>query len=187
MIVITTSHKRLPSTCYLSIKYPDCFRFTRCRKRKGTVMSLPGWALPTFAAAIVGLGLFGAYSYFDYSYVETNTRSASRPVVPILLSNDKGVSQAQQSSEASTSTSLTGHARLPSSVGTALSADPWASEALEAALGEPITTESNELDGAVEGSDFPRGVSGERASGTEGSAPLEGESSSLESVSPEST
>jgi CheY-like chemotaxis protein len=153
-------------------------------------MSLPGWALPTFAAAIVGLGLFGAYSYFDYSYVETNTRSASRPVVPILLSKDKGSSQAQQSSEASTPTSLTGHARLPSSEGTALSADPWASEALEAALGEPITTESNELDGAVEGSDFPRGVSGERASGTEGSAPLEGESSSLESVesvSPEST
>src|ERR671920_2365176 len=108
-------------------------------------MSVSGWAFPTFAAAIVGLGLFGACSYFDYSYVETNTRSASRPVVPILLSNDKGSSQAQQSSEASTPTSLTGRTRLPSSEGTALSADPWASEALEAASRESVATESNEL------------------------------------------
>jgi CheY-like chemotaxis protein len=146
-------------------------------------MILPGWALPTFAAAIVGLGLFGAYSYVD-----TSTRSASTPVIPVLSTDDKGPLQAQQPSEASTPTSLPAHEGLPSSEeGTISSADPWVSEAMEAALGEPITMESNKLDGAVEGSDSPRGVSSERASGTEGSAPLEGESSSLESVSPEST
>lgn len=150
-------------------------------------MSVSGWALPTFAAAIVGLGLFGAYSYFDYSYVDTNTRSASRPVVPILLSDDKGSSPAQQSSEASTPTSLTGHAQLPSSEGTVLSADPWASEALEAASREHVATESNEIDGAVGGDALLDGVSGERASVTEGSEPSEGESLSLKPTTPEST
>jgi CheY-like chemotaxis protein len=150
-------------------------------------MSVSGWALPTFAAAIVGLGLFGAYSYFDYSYVDTNTKSASRPVVPILLSDDKGSSPAQQSSEASTPTSLTGHVQLPSSEGTVLSADPWASEALEAASRELVTTESNEIDEAVGGDTLLDGVSGERASVIEGSVASEGESLSLKPTPPEST
>src|SRR5215207_750462 len=150
-------------------------------------MSVSGWALPTFAATIVGLGFFGAYSYFDYSYVDTNTRSASRPVVPILSSDDKGPSPAQQSSEASTPTSLPGHAQLPSSEGTILSTDPWTSEALEAASREPVATESNEIDGAVGGDALLDGVSGERASVTEGSVPSEGESLSLKPTPPEST
>ena len=150
-------------------------------------MRLSGWAAPTFAVAIVGLGFFGAYSYFDYSYVDTSTRSASSLVVPVLSPDDKGPSLAQQSSTVSTLTSLPATAGLLSSKGTISPADPWASEAMEAASREPVTAESTDLDEAVEGRDFPRGVSGKRASGTEGSAPLEGESSPLESTSPEST
>ena len=149
-------------------------------------MSLPGWALRTFAAAIVGLGLFGAYSYFYYSYLDMNTRSASRPVMPILSTDDEGPSPAQQPSEASTPTSLPAHAGLPSSEGTITSADPLASEAMETASRESVAVESDKLDGAVEG-DGLRGVFGERANSTEGSVSSEGESSSLEPTPPQST
>jgi CheY-like chemotaxis protein len=117
--------------------------------------------------------------------------------VPILLSDDKGSSPAQQSSEASTPTSLTGHVQLPSSEGTVLSADPWASEALEAASRELVTTESNKselvatesnkIDGAVGEDTLLDGVSGERASVVEGSVDSEGESLSLKPTPPEST
>ncbi len=140
-------------------------------------MSLPGWALPAFAAAIVGLGLFGAYSYFNYSYLDMNTRSASKPVMPMLSSDDEEPSPAQQPSEASTPTSLPAYAGLPSSEGTITSADPLASEAMETASREAVAVESDKLDGAVEG-DGLRGVFGERANSTEGSASSEGESSS---------
>jgi CheY-like chemotaxis protein len=150
-------------------------------------MSLPGWALRTFAAAIVGLGLFGAYSYFNHSYLDMNTRSASRPVMPILSTDDEGPSPAQQPSEASTPTSLPAHAGLPSSEGTITSADPLASEAMETASRESVAVESDKLDGAVEGDGLLRGVFGEHANTTEGSVSSEGESSSLEPTPPQST
>lgn len=150
-------------------------------------MSLSGWALPAFAAAIVGLGLFGAYSHFNYSYLDTNTRSASRPVMPVLSSDDEGPSPAQEPSEASTPTSLPAHAGLPSSEGTITSADPLASEAMETALRESVAVESDKLDGAVEGDGLLRGVFGERANTTEGSVSSQGESSSLEPTPPQST
>ena len=149
-------------------------------------MSLSGWALPAFAAAIVGLGLFGAYSHFNYSYLDTNTRSASSPVMPILSSDDEGPSPAQEPSEASTPTSLPAHAGLPSSEGTITSADPLASEAMETASREAVAVESDKLDGTVEG-DGLRGVFGERANSTEGSVSSQGESSSLEPTPPQST
>ena len=149
-------------------------------------MSLPGWALRTFAAAIVGLGLFGAYSYFNYSYLNMNTRSASRPVMPILSTDDEGPSPAQQPSEASTPTSLPAHAGLPSSEGTITSADPLASEAMETASRESVAVESDKLDGAVEGDSLLRSVFGEHANTTEGSVSSEGESSSLEPTLPQS-
>ena len=150
-------------------------------------MSLPGWALPAFAAAIVGLGLFGAYSYFNYSYLDMNTRSASKPVMPMLSSDDEEPSPPQQPSEASTSTSLPAYAGLPSSEGTIMFADPLASEAMETASREAVAVESDKLDGAVEGDDLLRGVFGERANSTEGSVSSEGESSSLEPTPPQST
>ena len=150
-------------------------------------MSLSGWALPAFAAAIVGLGLFGAYSHFNYSYLDTNTRSASRPVMPVLSSDDEGPSPAQEPSEASTPTSLPAHAGLSSSEGTITSTDPLASEAIETALRESVAVESDKLDGAVEGDGLLRGVFGERANTTEGSVSSQGESSSLEPTPPQST
>ena len=150
-------------------------------------MSLPGWAFPTFAAAIVGLGLFGAYSYSDYSYLDANTRSASRPVMPVLSSDDKELSPAQQPSEASKPTSLPAHAGILSSEGTITSADPRTSEAMEIASREPVAVESGELDGAVGGDALLHGVFGEHANPTEGSVPSEGESSSLEPTPPQST
>src|SRR5215204_1225867 len=128
--------------------------------KRGAVMSLSGWALPAFAAAIVGLGLFGAYSHFNYSYLDTNTRSASRPVMPVLSSDDEGPSPAQEPSEASTPTSLPAHAGLSSSEGTITSTDPLASEAIETALRESVAVESDKLDGAVEGDGLLRGVFG---------------------------
>ena len=149
-------------------------------------MSLPGWALLAFAAAIVGLGLFGAYSYFNYSVLDMNTRSASKPVMPMLSSDDEEPSPAQQPSEASTPTSLPAYAGLPSPAGTITSADPLASEAMETASREAVAVESDKLDGAVEG-DGLRGVFGERANSTEGSVSSEGESSSLEPTPPQST
>ena len=149
-------------------------------------MSLPGWALLAFAAAIVGLGLFGAYSYLNYSVLDMNTRSASKPVMPMLSSDDEEPSPAQQPSEASTPTSLPAYAELPSSAGTITSADPLASEAMETASREAVAVESDKLDGAVEG-DGLRGVFGERANSTEGSVSSEGESSSLEPTPPQST
>jgi CheY-like chemotaxis protein len=150
-------------------------------------MSLQGWALPTFAAAIVGVGLFGANSYLDYPYFDTDTRSASRPVMPVLSSDDKGPSPTQQPSEASMPTSLPAHAGLPSSEGTITSVDPWASEAMETASREPVAVESDKLDGAVAGDGLLRGVFGEHANLTEGSVSSEGESSSLEPTPPRST
>jgi CheY-like chemotaxis protein len=148
-------------------------------------MSLPGWALPTFAAAIVGLGLFSANTYFDYPYFDTDTRSASRPVMPVLSSDNTGPSPAQQPSEASMPTSLPAHAEFPPSEDTITSADPWASEAMETASREPVTVESHELDGAVEGEGLLRGIFDERANLTEGSVSSEGESSSLEPTPPQ--
>ena len=150
-------------------------------------MSLQGWALPTFAAAIVGLGLFSANTYFDYPYFDTDTRSASRPVMPVLSSENKGTSLAQQPSEASMPTSLPAHAELPLSEGTITSTDPWASEAMETASREPVAVESDELDGAIEGEGHLRGVFDERANLTEGSASSEGEPSSLVPTPPQST
>jgi CheY-like chemotaxis protein len=150
-------------------------------------MSLPGWALPTFAAAIVGLGLLSANSYFDYPYFDTDTRSASRPVMPILSSDNKGPSPAQQPSEASMPTSLPTHAELPSSEGAVTSADPWASEAMETASREPVAVESDKLDRAVEGEGLLRSVFGEHANLPEGSVSSEGESSSLEPTPTQST
>ena len=150
-------------------------------------MSVPGWAFPTFAAAIVGLGLFGAYLYSDYSYLDANTRSASRPVMPVLSSDDKEPSPAQQPSEASKPTSLPAHAGILSSEGTITSADPRTSEAMETASREPVAVESGELDGAVEGDALLHGVFGEHANPTEGSVPSEGESSFVEPTPPQST
>ena len=149
-------------------------------------MSLPGWALPAFAAAIIGLGLFGAYSYFNYVYLDMNTTSASKPLMPILSSDDEEPSSAQQPSEASTPTSLPAYAGLPSSEGTIMFADPLASEAMETASREAVAVESDKLDGTVEG-DGLHGVFGERANSTEGSVSSEGESSSLEPTPPQST
>ena len=149
-------------------------------------MSLPGWALPAFAAAIIGLGLFGAYSYFNYVYLDMNTTSASKPLMPILSSDDEEPSSAQQPSEASTPTSLPAYAGLPSPAGTITSADPLASEAMETASREAVAVESDKLDGTVEG-DGLHGVFGERANSTEGSVSSEGESSSLEPTPPQST
>jgi CheY-like chemotaxis protein len=150
-------------------------------------MSLQGWALPTFAAAIVGLGLFGAYSHFDYPYFDTDTRSASRPVMPIFSPDGKGPSPAQQPSGESTPTSLPAHAGLPSSEGAITPTDPWASEAMEIASREPVAIESDNLDGAVEGGGLLRGVFGERANLPESSVSSESESSSLEPTPPQST
>ena len=148
-------------------------------------MSLPGWALLAFAAAIVGLGLIGAYSYFNYSILDMNTRSASKPVMPMLSSDDEEPSLAQPS-EVSTPISLPAYAGLPSSAGTITSADPLASEAMETTSREAVAAESDKLDGAVEG-DGLRGVFGERANSTEGSVSSEGESSSLEPTPTQST
>ncbi len=150
-------------------------------------MSLPGWALPTFAAAIVGLGLYSANSYFDYPYFDTDTRSAARPIMPILSSDNKGPSPAQQQSEASMPTALPAHAELPSSEGAITSTDPWASEAMETASREPVAVESDKLDRAVEGEGLLRGVFGEHANLPEGSVSSEGESSSLEPTPTQST
>ena len=150
-------------------------------------MSLQGWAFPTFAAAIVGLGLFGAYSHFDYPYFDTDTRSASRPVMPVLSPDDKGPSPVQQPIEAPTPTSLPAHVGLPSSEGAITSADPWASEAMETASREPVAVESDKLDGTVEGNGLLRGDFGERANLPESSVSSEGESSSLEPTPPQST
>jgi CheY-like chemotaxis protein len=150
-------------------------------------MSWPGWALPTFAAAIVGLGFFSAFSYFDPPYFDTDTRSASEPVMPVLSSDDEGPSPAQQPSEASMATSLPAHAELPSSEGTIASADPWESEAMETASREPIAVESGKQDEAVEGDGLLRGVFTEHANLTEGSVPSESGSSSLEPTPPRST
>lgn len=147
-------------------------------------MSLPGWALPTFLAAIVGLGLFGANSYLNYLYLDTNTRSVSTPVLSI---DDKGPSPAQLSSEVSTPTSLPAHSGLPSSEGTITSADSLASEAMETAWRESGAVDPNKLDGAVEGDGLLRGAFGERANSTEGSVSSEGVSSSLEPTLPRST
>src|SRR3712207_4418512 len=141
-------------------------------------MSLPGWALPTFAAAIIGLGLFGANSYFNYGHLDTNTRSASSPVTPVLSIDDEGQSPAPQPGEASTATSLPAHTGLPSSESPITFADSLASEAMEAAWREPIAVQSDKLDEAVEGDGLLRGAFGERANFTEGSVSSEGESSS---------
>ncbi len=143
-------------------------------------MSLRGWALPTFLAAIVGLGLFGANSYLD-----TNTRSAPRAVMPVLSSDDKGPSPAQPS-EASTPTSLPARAEFPSSEGTITSADSLASEVMETAWRDSIAVESDKLDGAVEGDGLLRGNFGEHANFPEGSVLSEDESSSLEPTPPQS-
>lgn len=150
-------------------------------------MSLSGWASTAFAAAIIGLGLFGAHSYFSYSYLDMNTRSASEPVMPVLLSDDEGPSPARQPSEAFTPTSLPAHAGLPSAEGAITSADPLASEAMETASRESVALESDKLDGSVEGDGLLRGVFGERANTTEGSVSSEGESSSFEPTLPQST
>jgi CheY-like chemotaxis protein len=150
-------------------------------------MSVPGWALPTFLAAIVGLGLFGANSYLNYLYLDTNTRSASTPVTPVLSIDDKGPSPAQLSSEVSTPTSLPAHSGLPSSEGTITSADSLASEAMETAWRESGAVDPNSLDGAVEGDGLLRGTFGERANPTKGSVSSEGVSSSLEPTPPRST
>lgn len=143
-------------------------------------MSWPGWALPTFAAAIVGLGLFSASWYFDYPYFDTDTRSASRPVMPVLSSDDEGPSPAQQPSEAPTPTSLPAHAELSSSEGVVTSAEPWASEAMEMASRDPVAIESDNLDEVVAGDALFRDVFGENAALLEGSVSSEDEPSSLE-------
>jgi CheY-like chemotaxis protein len=150
-------------------------------------MSWQGWALPTFAAAIVGLVLFSANSYFDYPYFDTDTRSVSRPVMPVFSPDDRGLLPAQQRSEASTPTSLPTHAEHPASEGTITSADPWASEAMETASREPVAVESDELDGAVEGDGLLRGGFDERANLSEGSVSSEGESAFLEPSPTQST
>lgn len=149
-------------------------------------MSLPGWALPTFAAAIVGLGLFGANAYFDH-YLDTNTRSASRPITPVLSIDDERQLPAQQPSEASTVASLPAHTGLPSSEGSITSPDSLAREAMETALRESAAVEPGKLDGAVEGDGRLHGAFGERANFTEGSVSSEGASSSLAPTPPRST
>lgn len=150
-------------------------------------MSIPGRALPTFAAAIVGLGLFSAFSYFDHPYFDTNTRSVSKPVMPVLLSDDKVPSSAQQPSETSKPNPSPARAGLPSSEGTIASADPWTSEAMETASREPVAAESDKQDGAVEEDGLLRGVFGGHANLTEGAVSSEGGSSSLETTPTQST
>src|SRR3712207_1845559 len=110
-------------------------------------MSWPGWALPTFAAAIVGLGLFSTASHFDGPHFDADTRSASRPVVPVLSSPDnEGPSPTQQPSETPTPTSSPEGAGLAPSKGAIMAADPLAdplaSEAMEAASREPVAAGS---------------------------------------------
>jgi CheY-like chemotaxis protein len=150
-------------------------------------MSWPGWTLPTFAAAIVGLGLFGSYSYFDYPYFDTDTRSVSVPVMPILSSDDIGLSPAQQPSEAPTPTPLPAHVELSPSEGTITSTYPWESEAMETASREPIAVESDKQDEAAEGDALLRDVFDDHASLLEGSVSSEDEPSSLEPTPAQNT
>jgi len=150
-------------------------------------MSWPGWTLPTFAAAIVGLGLFGSYSYFDYPYFDTDTRSVSVPVMPILSSDDMELSPAQRPSEEPMPTFLPAHAELPPFEGTITSTYPWESEAMEAASREPIVVESDKQDEAAEGDALLPGVFDGYASLPEGSVSSEGEPSSLEPTPAQNT
>lgn len=150
-------------------------------------MSLPGWALPAVAAVIVGFGLFGVHSYVDNSYVDTNARSASKPVMPVFLPGDEGPSSAQQPSDAPTPTSLPTLTRSPSSGAAIMPTDRWTSEVMEAASRESSVEEPNEIDEPVEGDDLLRDASSERASLPEDSVPSEVEPPSFESTSPEST
>ena len=142
-----------------------------------------GWTLPTFAAAIVGLGFFGSYSYFDYPHFDTDTTSASRPVMPVLSPDDKESSPAQQPGEESTPTSSPARTGLLPPEAAIAAADPLASEAMEKASREPVAVESDGLNGAAEGDGLLRGVFDERANLieiTEGPALSEEEPSLLE-------
>lgn len=140
-------------------------------------MSLPRWSLSAAVAAIVGFGLLGVYSYMDYSYVDTEAKSAPKPIIPVWVSGDEGLAPAQQSSEMPASTALPTQS-LPSGA-TRTPVDPWASEGMEAVSREPFIEESNEVD---DGDDLT-GAFSDHANNVEGSVPSEVESPSSENTS----
>jgi CheY-like chemotaxis protein len=143
-------------------------------------VSLSGWALPAAAAVMMVFGMFGVYSYVDYTYGATKTSSASQPVVPVWSPSDEGASSAQQQADTPALTSLPQFAAPPSSGGTSTSIDPWTSEVIEAALRESLVEESIEPDVVVEGDGLLRGALGGSADHLEGPIPSEVGSRSFE-------
>lgn len=109
-------------------------------------MSLSGWAFPTAAAVIVGFGLFGIYSNIVPSYIDAtaksaNTKSAPKPVIPVLVPGDEEPSSVQQSSDSSTAVPSPTPIQSSSSDATKQLTDPWKSEGMEAGLREPFAEE----------------------------------------------
>ena len=94
-------------------------------------MSLPGWSLSAAVAAVAGFGLLGVYSYMDYSYVDTEAKSAPKPIIPVWVSGDEGLASAQQPSN--TPAPTPSPPQSPSSGAAKTPLDPWASEGMEAA------------------------------------------------------
>src|SRR5215217_3677386 len=123
-------------------------------------MRSSGGVLPA-AALIVGLGIFGVYSYLDHTYGAANARSAPQPVVSAWSPGDEGASSAQQPGDAPSSTPLSTLTEPPSSGITRTPTDPWMSEAMEAALREPLAEELKGLgeEAIEEGDDLLRGAS----------------------------
>jgi DNA-binding NarL/FixJ family response regulator len=143
-------------------------------------MSWPGWNLSAAVAAIVGFGLLGVYSYMDYSYVDTEAKSAPKPIIPVWVSGDEGLQSAQQPSDTPALIPSPSQSSSPGATKTPI--DPWASEGMEAASREPFIEEPKELDEVVDGDDVLPGADSDNANSLEGSVPTDAESPSPENA-----
>jgi CheY-like chemotaxis protein len=138
-----------------------------------------GGGLPV-VALIVGLGIFGVYSYLDHAYGTAKASSAPRPVISAWLPGDEGASPAKQPPDDTPSPTPLSTLTEPSSSGAmGTPIDPWISEAMEAGIREPLAEELKEP-GEEEGEDLLRGASSDYAGVPEDPVPPEIGSRSFE-------
>jgi hypothetical protein len=152
-------------------------------------MRSSGGVLPA-VTLIVGLGIFGVYSYLDHTYGAAKASSAPQPIVSAWLTGDEGVSSAKQPpGDAPSPTLLSTLAEPTSSGAMSTPIDPWISEATETDIREPLAEEVKQPgeETVEEGDDLLRGASNDHARLPEDPVPAEVGSQSLEAPLSEDT
>jgi hypothetical protein len=152
-------------------------------------MRSSGGVLPA-VTLIVGLGIFGVYSYLDHTYGAAKASSAPQPILSAWLTGDEGVSSAKQPpGDAPSPTLLSTLTEPPSPGAMSTPIDPWISEATEADIREPLAEEVKQPgeETVEEGDDLLRGASNDHARLPEDPVPAEVGSQPLEAPSSEDT